>query len=919
MSDSQRESFLHSKQYHNLCEFTDWITKRHHDCGGVTEIRILRGNRAYIGWFDYDHQKELLEAILPTPSIRKKIPYGDYPRIGEANIYFSLQVVDPDLLARSAYCFSQTSATSDNDILAYHLFAIDIDPVRKSGISSSDVEKQAVYEIVVVIKKWLSEQGIEALLADSGNGYHLLVPTIPYKGEHVNEAAENIHVLLQLLDRKFSTDKATVDTTVYNPSRIFKLYGTKAIKGSDLPSRPHRWANIDLTNIPEDIDLFKILRVDIEQFKKEINTDGTTEEITTKSDGWDRETCIKVLEGILQLSGLKYKRKIKGNRELFRFEKCPYHIDDDGDTYECCVMVESNGGFSGSCKHDDSAGWQEFKSTIGWDKHIQSVKQRLGLAIEQGRKTFNEPHRGWELPAPLGQFDLPKFPLEAFPRQLCVLCAFCAAVAESFQVPVDLPAMLVLSVAGASLAKRVIVHVRADHREPVNLYTVIALPPANRKSQVFRTVTEPLVYFERQETERLAPIIEQNRNQQIILEESLKHARREAAKAKTEDDRKSCKEQASKFAEELGELEVITSPQYVGDDATPESVALLLNDNCGRFALLSPEGDVFDLMAGRYSSNGTPNIGVYLKGHAGDDIRINRANKDFPPRYVQAPALSIGVTVQPEVLRGLTLKRGFRGRGLLARFLYSLPQSLLGHRKINPSPVDQEIARAYKRQLLDALRLEPNIDTNGKPCPHIVTFGSDALQEIDRFALEIEKHLGPGGDLSSMGDWAGKLVGAACRIAGIFHGLIHAASGNPAKAQIDAETMLGAIAIGEYLIPHAKAAFFEMGADPDIDTARKILEWASSEQKSEFTRRDTFNALRGNIQKVDELEKPLEILISHGYIRDISQDRYGPGRKPSPRYKINPLWLAQNTQNAQNCLTTMNSAYSAQFAQEISV
>ena len=37
----------------------------------------------------------------------------------------------------------------------------------------------------------------------------------------------------------------------------------------------------------------------------------------------------------------------------------------------------------------------------------------------------------WELPAPLGHFNLPTFPLEAFPRQLCVLCEFCEAVAES--------------------------------------------------------------------------------------------------------------------------------------------------------------------------------------------------------------------------------------------------------------------------------------------------------------------------------------------------------------------------------------------------------------------------------------------------------------------------------------------------------
>ena len=65
---------------------------------------------------------------------------------------------------------------------------------------------------------------------------------------------------------------------------------------------------------------------------------------------------------------------------------------------------------------------------------------------------------------------------------------------------------------------------RGDHIEPVNLFTATAMPPGSRKSAVFRTVTQPLVDFERQEIERLKPAVEQSRNERAILEESLKHA-----------------------------------------------------------------------------------------------------------------------------------------------------------------------------------------------------------------------------------------------------------------------------------------------------------------------------------------------------------------------------------------------------------
>ena len=595
--------------------------------------------------------------------------------------------------------------------------------------------------------------------------------------------------------------------------------------------------------------------------------------------------------------------------------------DNDEAGRKWCKSVEASlRGMAASVQVVELPGLPDKGDVSDWLNDGGSKEQLMQLAeqtnvVQETSETISESE--WELPAPLGQFDLPIFPVEAFPEKLCVLREFCESVAEAYQVPADLPAMLVLSIGGAALAKKIIVGVSADHWEPVNLFTVVALPPGNRKSGVFRVVTEPLAEFERQEVDRLAPAVEKNRNERIILEDSLKHARKQAATAKKPEDREAAREETEKIMEKLLGTEVIKSPQYIGNDATPESVALLLNDNGGRFALLSAEGEVFDLMAGRYSSS--PNIDVYLKGHAGDDIRINRANQDFKARYVPKPALTIGVTVQPEVLRGLALNRGFRGRGLLGRFLYAIPKSLLGYRKINPQPVDSSIATAYKNKIIEALRLEWNLDGDGQPCPYIVTLHPEAIVEHERFAAEVEKELAPGGEFAAMSDWAGKLVGAVCRIAGILHGLIYADTGNPASTQISQETMLGAIAIGEYLVNHAKAAFFEMGSDPAIDAARKVLDWVSAGEVAEFSKRDAFNALRGGMQKVSELEEPLEMLIKHGYIREVEQEHNGPGRKPSQRYETNPLWLAQNTHNAHNGPGKVDSAYSAEFAREVKV
>lgn len=137
--------------------------------------------------------------------------------------------------------------------------------------------------------------------------------------------------------------------------------------------------------------------------------------------------------------------------------------------------------------------------------------------------------QSWEDPEPFGHFGLPPFPIDSLGTRGCRLAEFCEGVAESFQVPVDLPAMLALAVAGAALAKRCEVHVRADWWEPLNLFVVVVMEPGERKSAVFREITAPLVSFEAAECERLAPEIERNEVDRRLLAGALKHAERVAA------------------------------------------------------------------------------------------------------------------------------------------------------------------------------------------------------------------------------------------------------------------------------------------------------------------------------------------------------------------------------------------------------
>ena len=341
-------------------------------------------------------------------------------------------------------------------------------------------------------------------------------------------------------------------------------------------------------------------------------------------------------------------------------------------------------------------------------------------------------------------------------------------------------------------------------------------------------------------------------------------------------------------------------PRWLVDDATPEALAGLLA-TYGRIALLSPEGDVFDQMAGRYNQSAGPNLGVYLKGHAGDLLKVDRRGR--PPEYVERPCLTIGLAVQPEVLQGLASRPGFGGRGLLARFLYSLPASLIGRRQPGALPVPEPVADRYALEL-QALASSLAVPA-GDDGPALLTLDPQAGELLLGFERDLEPRLAADrGDLAHLAGWAAKLAGATCRLAALLHMASHLRDG---WAQpIDADTFAAAVRLAGYLVEHARAVFDLMGADPRIDDARWLLDWIARTNQAQFSRRDAHQAARGRFPKATDLEPALRLLEEHGYLRRVdpepSRDHHGRGRPASPRFLVNPLPRA--TETTQTTKTT---------------
>ena len=159
-------------------------------------------------------------------------------------VYVVLNPVNPALLARAANrarpMTERDASTADTDVVARHWLPVDADPRRPSGISSTDAEHDAALDRVRRIRDALAAEGWPSpIVADSGNGAHLL-----YRIDLPVDDGGLVKRALEALAFRFDDETVGIDQTVFNPARIWKLYGTPARKGDSTVDRPHRLARI---------------------------------------------------------------------------------------------------------------------------------------------------------------------------------------------------------------------------------------------------------------------------------------------------------------------------------------------------------------------------------------------------------------------------------------------------------------------------------------------------------------------------------------------------------------------------------------------------------------------------------------------------------------------------------------------------
>lgn len=485
----------------------------------------------------------------------------------------------------------------------------------------------------------------------------------------------------------------------------------------------------------------------------------------------------------------------------------------------------------------------------------------------------------WSTPEPLEPDPLPEFPVQAVPEPLRT---WIVEVSQHTQTPQDLSALFGLACCSAGIARNVVINAGGWHEE-ATIYANCPLESGNRKSSVVEQAQAPILELEKEVIKAARPAIASAASHRKILEEALKKAQQDAAK-KSDELQQEAIDRAARLAEQLSELPEVPKPSLLMEDCTAENVENLLANGSGRLFLCGAEGGVFDIMAGR-CNRGMSNFEVFLKGHSGESLRVGRLSREA---IVDRPILTMAYAVQPSVLTAMVARPEFRGRGMLARFLYAMPASPLGSRQVRDVPAVPAHVKSEYRGLIRRLFGIPQAAT-----PHVLTLSPEAQEMMICWREEVERMLAHDGELELMRDWGSKLPGLTARLAATMH-CIECDTAEPWLVPVSAQTLAGAIEISRFAIPHASAVLSLMsGADmaevlaDAIAIKQKLstlkLRTVSERQIQEQHRR------RFDGQKERKI-KAIKLLETKGWIRHSDQhELVGPGRPTSPLYDVHPL------------------------------
>jgi hypothetical protein len=497
----------------------------------------------------------------------------------------------------------------------------------------------------------------------------------------------------------------------------------------------------------------------------------------------------------------------------------------------------------------------------------------------------------WPMPRPLPRSSAPALDLsKCVPPVLAPFREFCDAVAESLQVPPDMVAPLALALASIGTSRALEVELSPQWRETAPLWFAVLAEPGERKSALLSLLSDPLHRWQTNEREHLRHPLATYGERRRILEARIAGTRTRMQRLKGTEAEK-LEIEALVLTATLDGLPVLSSPELVTTDATPEALRDLLARNGEKVALVSSEMDAGQLTGTRYSKGGA-NFDLLLKAFTGDPSPCHRIGRDIP---LSRPALSLALCVQPAAIADVLRDAYAKDRGLVPRLCLIAPVSRMGTRALHPAAVSSPLLQWWSDRLLRLLDLKwpsrvvltPDGPARHEGLPGIVRLTPDAEKAFDVLRLNLESRISESGDLRSVCGYVSKLPGVIARIALTFEALQ-----DPGSEYITCETMTAACEWAPFLIAHFRHVLGTAAEGDEVKLARRLLCAIKRKGLTDLRANEALRFLDGNGLTKAELEPALALLVEGEWLRELpAPDVYRTGRPSSQRYAVNPAAL----------------------------
>lgn len=322
------------------------------------ECRVIYNNGAVFSGY-FKGADELMAGI------------DDIRDFADCNFYITLNILNPacyDRSQRGRFEKRAKATTSDNDVLGFQWLMVDLDPRRPTGTSSDDSQIEKAKAKGNKLYSFMKNLGFEEpVMGLSGNGVHLLYSL---RLKNSDENKQLLKKSLETLNMLFSDDDIDVDMKNFNPSRVCKLYGTTAQKGSNSSERPHRMSY--LVKVPNEIK-----PTDIAYLKKLCDIAPKEERPQKYNNYQPREFD---LEEWLCKYGLRYRKASYADGTKYILECCPFDSNHKGK--DACIFQSRSGAIGFHCFHNSCADktWRDVRLLYepdAYEKRQQEYERKI--------------------------------------------------------------------------------------------------------------------------------------------------------------------------------------------------------------------------------------------------------------------------------------------------------------------------------------------------------------------------------------------------------------------------------------------------------------------------------------------------------------------------------------------------------------